>query len=505
MTFLEMKGITKAFPGVLANDHVDLDVEAGEIHSLLGENGAGKTTLMNILYGLYQPDEGEIFLNGEKVEIRSPNDAIANRIGMVHQHFMVVEPLSVAENIILGMENEREPLLDLDEADRAIAELSHQYNLDVDPQAKIWQLSVGIQQRVEIIKALYRGADLLILDEPTSSLTPQGIEELFDIMRRLKGEGHAVIFISHKLDEVMKISDRVTVLRGGNVVATVDTSETSKKELARLMVGREVLFRVDKADLTPGESVLDVADLWVHDDREEPAVRGISFKVHRHEVLGIAGIEGNGQREMVEAISGLRPIADGVVKVTGGEIVSSTQTSVSSLTMAHIPEDRLRHGLVLDFTCSENLVSRLYAKRPFARLGLMIWERIRDFAQRLIGMFDIRTPGPEIKVRALSGGNQQKVVLARELSREPDLILANQPTRGLDVGASEFTQQRILDQRERGAGILYVSTELDQVRSLSDRIAVFHRGEIMGVVEAEEASTEELGLMMAGERRLEAA
>ena len=499
--FLQIEQISKIFPGVVANDQISFDVRAGEIHALLGENGAGKTTLVNTLYGLHRPDSGRLLLRGKEISLRNSRDAIALGIGMVHQHFMLIQPFSVAENIVLGMHSPREPLLALGPASQEIERLSKTYGLEVDPAARVWQLSVGMQQRVEIVKALYRGADLLILDEPTASLTPQEIHELFGVLRRLKAEGHAVIFISHKLDEVMEISDRVTVLRDGRVVDTVATAKTDKATLARMMVGRDVLFRLEKPPAQPGEVVLSVRELEVLDSRGQTALHGVSFEVRCGEVLGVAGVDGNGQGELVEAIAGLRPCRSGEIKVSGRSLAGLEASDLVDLNMAHIPQDRQRVGLVLDFTVAENLVAKLFSRAPYVRNWLLSWKTIRDNAKARIQEFDIRVAGPEVKVRTLSGGNQQKVILARELSRAPALILAAQPTRGLDVGATEFVEHRLLDQRARGAGILYISTELEEILSLSDRIIVLHRGEIMGEVRPGQVSPAELGLMMAGERK----
>jgi simple sugar transport system ATP-binding protein len=498
---LQVDQITKIFPGVVANDHISFDVQPGEIHALLGENGAGKTTLVSTLYGLHRPDSGRLLLRGQELNLRSSRDAIARGIGMVHQHFMLIPPLSVAENIVLGMHMPREPLLALGPASQEIERLSKTYGLEVDPSAKVWQLSVGMQQRVEIVKALYRGADLLILDEPTASLTPPEIHELFGVLRRLKAEGHAVIFISHKLDEVMEISDRVTVLRDGRVVDTVDTAKTDKATLARLMVGREVLFRVDKPPAQLGAVALSVGGLEVMGDRGQLALQGVSFEVRGGEILGVAGVDGNGQAELVEAVAGLRPIRAGEIQVCGRSLAGLDASDMLDLNMAHIPQDRQRVGLVLDFTVSENLVSKLFNKVPFVKNGLLRWSAIRENAAARIKEFDIRVASPEVKAQTLSGGNQQKVILARELSRAPALILAAQPTRGLDVGATEFVEGRLLEQRARGAGILYISTELEEILSLSDRIIVLHRGEIMGEVRPGEVTEAEIGLMMAGEKR----
>ncbi len=500
--FLQVEEITKVFPGVVANDRVSFEVAAGEIHALLGENGAGKTTLVSTLYGLHRPDSGRIKLRGKEITLRSSRDAIALGIGMVHQHFMLVQPLTVAENIVLGMRSPREPLLALGPASKEIERLSRTYGLEVDPAAQVWQLSVGMQQRVEIVKALYRGADLLILDEPTAVLTPQEIHELFNVLRRLKAEGHAVIFISHKLDEVMNISDRVTVLRDGRVVNTVATAGTDKAALARMMVGRDVLFQLDKPPAKPGEVVLNVRDLRVMGSRGQVAVRDISFDLRHGEILGVAGVDGNGQSELVEAIAGLRPVTSGQISISGRTLAAFQPSDLLDLNVAHIPQDRQRVGLVMDFSVSENLVARLFSLLPFARSGFLRWQAIRENAEGRIKEFDIRVPNSEVKARALSGGNQQKVILARELSRAPDLILASQPTRGLDVGATEFVEGRLLEQRARGAAIIYVSTELEEILSLSDRIMVLHRGEIMGMVRPGEVTEEEMGLMMAGEKRV---
>lgn len=502
-SFLRMENITKIFPGVVANDRVNFDVRQGEIHALLGENGAGKSTLMNVLYGLYQPNEGQIYLNEQPVTIHSPDDAIAKGIGMVHQHFMLVQPLSVTENVMLGLPGDRGILLNHALVKQKILEISQTYGLEVDPGALIRNLSVGIQQRVEIIKALYRGAKLLILDEPSAVLTPQEIEGLFAVMRRLAVDGNAIIFISHKLDEVMEISERVTVLRDGKVVATVNTAQTSKPELARMMVGREVLFRLDKPPVQPGEVVLDIKGLVVNDDRDVPAVRNLSLQIHGGEVVGLAGVDGNGQKELAEAIAGLRPPQQGVISISGYETTQLTAGELLRFNMAYIPADRQREGLVLGFKLSENFIVKTFRRRPFSRRGFLQHRSINEHAQHLVSRFDVRTPGVEVEAKTLSGGNQQKVVLARELSEKPDLIIASQPTRGLDVGATEFVENQILAQRARGAAVLYISTELDEIFNLSDRIAVIHRGEIMGIVRPQEVTPEELGLMMAGSQRQE--
>jgi simple sugar transport system ATP-binding protein len=501
-TLLQLENITKVFDGLVANDHISLDIQKGEIHALLGENGAGKTTLMNILYGLYHPDSGEIRLQGESVHFSSPKDAIRKGIGMVHQNFMLIPPLTVTENIILGLGSLRRPLLDLDSAAEKISSLSEGYGLDVDPRAEVCNLSVGAQQRVEIVKALYRGADLFILDEPTSVLTPQEVEGLFGVLRRLVAEGHSVIFITHKLDEVMNISDRVTVLRDGRLVATVNTAETTKEELARMMVGRDIVFRVEKEARTPGETVLEVSGLEVDldDERCSVGLKGLSFSVRRHEILGLAGVGGNGQSELAGAVVGLFRPARGKITILGQDVSEARTKGVINLNVARIPEDRQAQGLVPDFTVSENLICTHYSEPPLSRRTLLNFPVIGKLASGLIREYDIRPPQPSLLAKQMSGGNQQKVILARELHREPDLIVAVQPTRGLDVGATEYIYEELLKHRARGAAILLISTELEEVLTLSDRIAVMFRGEILGIRDAESADIEEIGLMMAGVR-----
>ncbi len=499
---VRLEGITKVFPGVVANDNVTFEVKRGEIHALLGENGAGKTTVMNILYGLYQADSGRIVLNGKPVEIRSTRDAIRHGIGMIHQHFMLVPTLTVAENIVLGLRSSREPLLDLASVRRKIRDISREYGLEVDPDAEVWQLSVGMQQRVEIIKALYRGSDLLIMDEPTSVLTPGEVRDLFRVLRQLVSQGHSVIFITHKLEEVMEIADRVTVLRGGKVVATVPKGQTDKAALARMMVGREVLFRLDKEVVAPGKVVLEVEDLMVYNDRGLLGLKGVSFQVREGEILGVAGVDGNGQLELAEAVAGLRPVASGRVRIKGVDVTNLPPRAIHEMNVAHIPEDRHKMGLILDFTVKENLVLKDFYRPPLSVRGILQHGVIQSRALELIRSFDIRCPGPEARVRQLSGGNQQKVVVARELSRGPDLIVSMQATRGLDVGATEYVERKILEQRAAGAAVLYISTELEEIFSLSDRVAVLHGGELMGIVDIDKADVEEIGLMMAGAKRL---
>jgi ABC-type uncharacterized transport system ATPase subunit len=496
-----MENITKTFPGVVANNRVNLDVRHGEIHALLGENGAGKSTLMNVLYGLYQPNEGQIYLNEEPTTIHSPDDAIAKGIGMVHQHFMLVPPLSVTENVMLGLPGDKSILLNHQKTKEKILKISHTYGLEVQPDVLISDLSVGIQQRVEIIKALYRGAQLLILDEPTAVLTPQEIEGLFVVMRRLVSNGNSIIFITHKLDEVMEISDRVTVLRDGQAVKTANTADTNKAELAKMMVGREVLFRVNKPPAEPGQVMLDIKDLVVGNYHQVPAIRNLSLQIHRGEIVGLAGVDGNGQKELADTLAGVRRPQSGTIRVNGTDATRLDAGDMLRFNMAYIPEDRQREGLVLGFKLSENFVAKKFRRRPFSIRGILQHNPIRRYAKELINRFDVRTPGSEVEAKTLSGGNQQKVVLARELAEEPDLIIASQPTRGLDVGATEFVENQMLAQRSRGAAILYISTELEEILNLSDRIAVIHRGEIMGIVHPHEVTPEELGLMMAGTHR----
>jgi len=497
---LRMVDITKAFPGVVANDRVTFEVRRGEVHALLGENGAGKTTLMNILYGLYQADSGEIYLYGKRVRIRSPRDAIRHKIGMVHQHFKLVPRHTVAENVVLGLEGS--PFLNpARSVERRIVELGERYGLKVDPKAYIWQLSAGEQQRVEIIKALVRGADILILDEPTSVLTPQEAEELFKILRRMVEEGHSVIFITHKLDEVMAVADRVTVMRRGKVVATLPTAGVDKPTLAKMMVGREVVFRLQKAVCRRGSEALVVEDLWALSDRGLPALKGVSFSVCRGEILGIAGVAGNGQRELVEVITGLRRATRGRVVVLGEEVTNRDPRRIADKGVAHIPEERLRMGIVPEMSVAENLILKKHHRPPFCRGFFLDLRAVRRFAETAIEEYGIMTPSAQTPAKLLSGGNIQRLILARELSGEPALVIAAHPTYGLDVGATEQIRQILLRQRERGAAILLISEDLEELVSLADRIAVIFEGEIMGEVVPEEASLEEIGLMMAGEKR----
>jgi len=488
----------KRFPGVVANDHVDFEVRSGEIHALLGENGAGKSTLMKILYGMYRPDAGEILIDGERVRFRSPLDAIRRGIGMVHQHFMLVEPFTVAENVALGLPSSRRFVNDLDRVAARIRELAELYGFKVDPGAYIWQLSVGEQQRVEILKVLYRGASVLILDEPTAVLTPQEVEGLFRTLRRMKEEGHAIVFISHKLKEVLSISDRITVLRGGRVVGTIPAADATREELARMMVGREVVFRLERPEVEPGEVMLEIRDLWAMGDRGVPALRGVDLEVRAGEIVGLAGVSGNGQRELAEVIVGLRRPTRGRVQIGGTDVTGWPPAELIKLGLSYIPEERMRDGGVPEFSVEDNLVLKDHPFRPFSRGIFLNFPEIARYAERLIGDFDIRTPSRRTPLKSLSGGNIQKLILARELSRSPKVLIAAQPTRGLDVSATEYVRRRILEQRERGTATLLISDDLDEILSLSDRIAVIYEGRIMGVVRTEEADIEELGLMMAG-------
>jgi simple sugar transport system ATP-binding protein len=496
---LELRGITKRFPGVVANDNVSFTLQAGEVHALLGENGAGKSTLMNILYGLYQPDEGETLVRGEPVKMSSPGDAIARGIGMVHQHFMLIPVMTVAENIVLAQEptHARGLLLDVDAARQRALELSRSFNFGIDPDARVEDITVGQQQRVEILKALYRGAAVLVLDEPTAVLTPQEANELFGILRTLVAEGLSVIFISHKLNEVLEIADRVTVLRRGKHVETRSTEGATEESLARLMVGRDVLLRVDKKPAQPGEAILRVEDLHVRDDRGVEKVRGVSFEIHAGEILGIAGVDGNGQTELIDAIAGLRAAAGGRVEVGGREVTGATAHEHFDAGLGHIPEDRQRRGLVLDFSIAENIGLHDYRKAPDSRFGWLYPSRMIERAARLIKEFDVR--GGEARTRAgsLSGGNQQKVILAREIDRDPKVLIAAQPTRGLDVGAIEFVHRRLLEERDEARAIMLVSLELDEILSLSDRILVLFEGRVVGEFPPT-ASEEELGVAMTG-------
>ncbi len=498
-TVLELRGITKRFPGVLANDHIDLAIEQGEIHALLGENGAGKTTLMNILYGLYQPDEGEIIVKGKPVIVHSSTDAILAGVGMVHQHFMLVPVFTVTENVMLGDEAVRYgQVLDRRGASAKIQQISEQYHLEVNPNAYIKDLPVGVQQRVEIIKLLYREADILILDEPTAVLTPQEIEGLFQIMHTMVERGKSIIFITHKLKEVTEIADRITVIRRGKVIGSTTPAEANELKLAEMMVGRAVRLEVEKTEAKPGDPVLQVEHLTVLDDLYNIAVEDVSFEVHSGEILGVAGVQGNGQTELVESLTGLRKAQEGKINLLGNEITRSSPRHITELGSAHVPEDRQQDGLLLAFSVSDNLVMNTYYQPPFSKGPVLQQKVIQENADRLIQQFDIRTPNAFVEVGSLSGGNQQKVIVAREFSRSIKFLVASQPTRGLDVGSIEYIHARIIEKRDQGCAVLLVSTELDEVMGLADRIAVMYRGKIIAILPAQGATKEGVGLLMAG-------
>lgn len=498
---LEMRAITKQFPRVLANDKVDFDLEYGEIHALVGENGSGKSTLMSILYGLYQKDSGEIIVRGKPVEIAGPRQAIDLRIGMVFQHFMLIEPLTVAENIVLGSEIRKGPFLDYKKMVREVERLSEEYGLKIDPHAKIADLSVGLQQRVEILKALYRGADILILDEPTAVLTPQEVDELIEVLRTLKSKGTSIIFITHKIKEVLAVSDRVSVLRRGKKIGTKLTSETNEQELAEMMVGRVVLLRVNKGKANPGQEVLKLDGVTVKDQFGHVKVNNVTLSVRSGEVLGIAGVEGNGQSELVEAVAGLRKVASGKIFLGEQDITGWSPLRIRRAGFGFVPEDRHRRGLVLDYSVADNMILGIHGNKPFVNnLGLRNQSKIEEYAEQKIEEYDVRPPVASQAVRHLSGGNQQKVVVAREFDQNPDLLICSQPTRGVDVGAIEFIHQQVIAQRDRGAAVLLVSAELDEVLSLSDRVAVMYNGEIVSVLPIEEATEHKLGFLMLGGR-----
>lgn len=495
---IEMKGIGKSFPGVRANDNISISINKGEIHVLLGENGAGKSTLMNILYGLYTPDEGQIFVRGKPVKITNPNIAISLGIGMVHQHFMLVPPFTVAENIILGLEPKKGLTLDLDKAIKDVTELSNKYELHVDPSAKIQDISVGMQQRVEILKTLYRGAEILILDEPTAVLTPQEIEELGIILKSLVNQGKSIILITHKLKEVMAMSDVVTIIRRGKVIDTLQTSQTNIEELAEKMVGRKVNLTVEKDEAKLGDPVLQLKEIKALDNRGLEAVKGVSFQVRSGEILGIAGVDGNGQNELVQTITGLRKATEGEIIVKNKNITNKSPKEIIESGVGYIPEDRHKRGLILDFSLSENTILGSHRGADFKKNLGLDYNKIREHCKKLIKEFDIRTPNEKVYAKALSGGNQQKLIIAREFDREPGLLVASQPTRGLDVGAIEFVHKRLIEQRNKGKAVLLVSLELDEILSLSDRIAVMYDGRIVDIVDAKNTTELELGIMMAG-------
>jgi simple sugar transport system ATP-binding protein len=500
---LELRGITKRFPGIVANDHIDFDLRRGEVHALLGENGAGKSTLMNVVYGLYKADEGEIVIDGKPAVFHSPSDAIRAGIGMVHQHFMLIPVMTVAENIVLGTEpTEAGVFLDHSEADKRVQELARSFNFAIDPDARIQNITVGQQQRVEILKALYRSADILILDEPTAVLTPQEATDLFEILQTLTNEGMAVIFISHKLHEVLEIADRISVLRRGKLVDTVPREGVTEQQLAELMVGREVVLRVDKTPAQPGDTLLRVEDLEVVDDRGLAAVKDVSFDVRAGEIVGIAGVDGNGQTELIEALTGLRKASAGKILLGDHDISHDSVHERLTAGMGHIPEDRLRRGIILDFTLAENLSLHDYRDEPMSRLGWLHPRRMIAAARRLIAEFDVRGGRPSSRGSELSGGNQQKLVIAREVSRDPRLLIAAQPTRGLDVGAIAFVHGRLVSERDEGRAVLLISLELDEIQSLSDRVLVMYEGQIVGEYPPD-VSTETLGLAMIGAAREE--
>lgn len=502
---VEMAGITKRFPGIVANDQISIKVKKGEIHALLGENGAGKSTLMNILFGLYQPDEGEIYIHGERVTIDGPNRAIRLGIGMVHQHFKLVDPFTVTENIILGEEPVRGILIDAKKARERVTALSKQYGLNVDPDAKIEEISVGMQQRVEILKILYRGAEILIFDEPTAVLTPQEIEGLLEIMRNLVKEGKTILLITHKLKEIMAIADRVTIIRRGKVIDTMVTAEATPDLLAEMMVGRHVSFQVEKKPYHPGEVVLDVRGVTEENRRGKPRLNGISFSVRAGEIYGIAGVDGNGQSQLIEVLTGLKRAKEGEISFRGQRMTNKTAREVAELGVAHIPEDRQRRGLILDFTLSENMALKSYYKPSFRKGAFLSYDAMDEHAKGLVEAFDVRTAGIRSTARSLSGGNQQKAIIAREVDLDPVLMIAAQPTRGLDVGAIEYIHKRLVALREQGKAVLLISFELDEIMNLADRIGVIFNGQIVGEVTPAETNEQELGLMMAGSRLKEGA
>ncbi len=501
---IEMLNIRKEFPGIVANDNITLQLKKGEIHALLGENGAGKSTLMNVLFGLYQPEQGEIKVNGNKVNITNPNIANDLGIGMVHQHFMLVDTFTVTENIILGKEPKTAGRVDIKKAEKEIREISERYNLKVDPNAKISDISVGMQQRVEILKTLYRGAEILIFDEPTAVLTPQEINELIQIMKTLIKEGKSIILITHKLKEIMEVCDRVTVIRKGKGIGTVEVKDTNPIELANLMVGREVTFKTEKSEASPQADVLKVSNLFIKDNRGVPVVKGLNLNVRAGEIVGIAGVDGNGQSELIEAITGLMKTESGSIVLNGKEIHNRKPRKITESGIGHIPQDRHKHGLVLDFPIGENMVLQTYYQKPFSKSGILNYKNIYKKAKKLISEFDVRTPSEYTLARALSGGNQQKAIIGREVDRDPDLLIAAQPTRGLDVGAIEFIHKRLIEQRDNGKAVLLLSFELEEIMNVSDRIAVIYEGQIIDIVNPKETTEQELGLLMAGSKQKKA-
>ena len=495
---IEMREITKIFGEFVANDKINLELRKGEIHALLGENGAGKSTLMNMLAGLLEPTRGEIVVNGKSEKLDSPSKAASLGIGMVHQHFMLVEAFTVAENIILGSEVTNKGVLDLKKANADILELSERYGLAVDPTAKVEDISVGAQQRVEILKTLYRGADILIFDEPTAVLTPAEILELMEIMKTLVKEGKSIILITHKLDEIRAVADRVTVIRRGKSIQTVGIEGATNKDLAEMMVGRSVSFVTEKEEAQPKEVVLAISDLVVNENRGVPAVKELSLDVRAGEIVGIAGIDGNGQSELIQAITGLRKVKSGSIKIKGQEVVGLSPRKITEMNVSHVPEDRHRDGLVLEMMLSENIALQTYYKEPLSKNGVLNYNQINSYARNLMEEFDVRAANEIVPASALSGGNQQKAIIAREVDRNPDLLIVSQPTRGLDVGAIEYIHKRLIGERDKGKAVLVVSFELDEILNLSDRIAVIHDGKIQGIVKPSETNKQELGILMAG-------
>ena len=502
---VEMLGITKRFPGIIANDNITLQLKKGEIHALLGENGAGKSTLMSVLFGLYQPEEGEIRKDGQKVEIRNPNDANSLGIGMVHQHFKLVDCFSVLDNIILGVEPTQGGMLKKDEARQKVMELSGRYHLQVDPDALVENITVGMQQRTEILKMMYRDNEILIFDEPTAVLTVQEIAELMHIMKGLAKEGKSILFISHKLNEIMEVADRCTVLRKGKYVGTVETKDTNPEKLSAMMVGRDVSFKVDKKPAKPGDVVLDVKNMSVAGGNKKDAVHDVTFQVRKGEIVCIAGIDGNGQTELIYGLSGLEPLKSGTIFMNGKDLTKESIRRRSVLGMSHIPEDRHKHGLVLDYSLENNIVLQRYFESRFTdQFGMLKRKEIRDYATGLIDKFDVRSgEGPATVTRAMSGGNQQKAIIAREIDKDPDFLIAVQPTRGVDIGAIEFIHKQLIEQRDAGKAVLLVSLELDEVMDVPDRILVMYEGGLVGEFKPEDITMEELGLYMTGARKQE--
>ncbi len=496
---LEMRGITKRFPGVLANDSVNLEVKAGEILALLGENGAGKSTLMKILYGLYHPNEGQILLNGQPITINSPTDSINHGIGMIHQHFMLVDNLSVAQNVALGLKSSREPRIDLDVVSARINELAQKYGLEVDPEATISDLAVGQRQRVEIIKALYRGAALLVLDEPTAVLTPQEVDDLFVIFKQMAADGHALIFISHKMDEIFALTNKVMVLRDGRVVGTRITSEVTKHDLANLMVGREVSLERYRPEVEVGDVRLKLKNVNAVTEDGHPLLRNVSFEVRSGEILGVAGVSGNGQRPMAESVAGLQKVSSGQIFLEGQEVTNLAPAEMFDIGLAYIPEERMHDGVVKDFSVAENFILQDHVRKPYSNGIFLNFKQIEIRSKELIDAYNVKTPNQDTPVKNLSGGNIQKLILARELARQPRVIIAAQPTRGVDIGATEYIHAQLLKQRSEGLATLLISEDLDEVMAMSDRIMVFYGGAVMGIVDNDQVTIEQLGLMMAGE------